>query len=111
MFSLPELLLQDTCMKIDALGRLEFCETNAEAVFVTFALHLRANDTDDWKISRMSIGTQEMVEGTQVWLHFCQIIEADGDCLSQIQEHIADYLGDAKVAAEFDAMPAYKKAG
>jgi hypothetical protein len=107
MFTLPTLTVDDLPMRLDGMGMLTFCRPNDEAIFASFALGIRADKKGEWEISDIHVGTQRL-SGPALG-HFIRQFEAKKS--GMISDHVAEHLGDAKVAAEFDAMPSHKRAG
>ncbi len=109
MFTLPDLTLEDVPLRLDGTGRIVICD-DADAVLLgEFIVSLKADD-EDWKITGISLSMGKARQSYTA-LNFDHLVrEVAEHKESAIEEHVAGHLGDAKVAAEFDAQPSYKRA-
>lgn len=99
MLTIPAYELDDIPMRITPLGRLEFCKANDEAVLANFAIGLKANAADDWEITSLHLGTQELSGDTL--RRFAQEIEAAHGF--KISDHVGEHIGEALIGAREEA--------
>lgn len=101
MHTLPDLDIEDVPMSLDALGRVQFCRMQNEAVLANFALGIEAESTDEWEITSIHIGTQALQQGTDLYRRLAQHLEAER--ISSIHQHIIEHLSGAREQAAYDA--------
>lgn len=97
-FNITPLELEEIPMKLNAFGIPEFCEMRDEAFLANFALHLSASAADEWEITSVYIGTQELRGETR--RRFARHFEDTRGM--EISDHVAENLPDAKEQAAYD---------
>lgn len=100
MFDLPHLDLEEIPLRFDSLGRLEFTRINNEAVLANFAVHLQADTDGEWKITGIYMGTQQLLQGTELYRRCFQQIEAEH--AGAIHDHVQEHLDSAIEGKFFD---------
>jgi len=97
-YELPHLYLEEIPLRFDSLGRLEFTRINNEAVLANFAVHLRADADGDWEITGLYMGTQRLIQGTELYRRCFQQIESE--CSGAIHDHVQEHLTAAIEGAD-----------
>jgi hypothetical protein len=100
MLELPKLLLQDIAFRVDGDGRLQFCEVNSEATLAEFELTI-AHDGDDWQITGIMMGTQDLRPSSAFYRRCVQHFTADKR-IDTIHDHVANTFADAVEGRFFD---------
>jgi hypothetical protein len=100
MFTLPVLDLEEIPMRLDPLGRVQFCGANEEAMLVSFGVVIIASSTDDWQIEGIHVGTQALSPHTELFRRIARHLEAEHT--STFHDHIVDHLPDAKDDAAYE---------
>ena len=107
MFTLPKLELDEVHMRIDALGRLVLCKEKDEAALARVSLGIKAESTEEWEITSIHLGTQELRQGTEIYRRFAQDFEATDDRATHehvdaIHRHVINHLPDVRDDAAFE---------
>jgi hypothetical protein len=100
MFTLPVLDLEEIPMRLDPLGRVQFCRANEEAMLASFGVVIIASSTEEWQIEAIHIGTQALSPHTELFRRIAQHLEAEHS--RAFHDHILDHLPDARDEAAYE---------
>jgi hypothetical protein len=91
---LEDLILEDIPLKLNSRGIIEFCPQHEAALLGEFSLQISAVDTDDWHISAVKLGQQDL-KGA-ILEKVCQHFEAEftQDCYDHVRESLPDEFDD-----------------
>lgn len=96
--TIPSLELEEIPLRLDTRGVLQFCAIRQEAVLANFEIGISASAHDDWEVTSVTMGTQEL--RGDLFRRVAQHIEdAFG---SRIADHVAEHLGDARDQVAYD---------
>ena len=101
MIQLPELEIEEIPMRLDGMGRPEFCLMNDEAFLADFAFRIAADSVDEWDFTSIYMGTQRLRSGSEIYRRVAQHFEADH--IGKIHEHIVEHLPNEDDAAGNEA--------
>jgi hypothetical protein len=96
MYELPTFDIDDLPMRLDGMGRPEFCRVNDEAFFATFHLGIKADADGEWEVTSIHFGTQRLTG--DIYRRFAQHFEAEH--ASKIHDFVSENLTAAIEGAD-----------
>ncbi len=99
MHTLEDLVLEDIPLTVRPTGVIEFGEQHRAALLGEFSIVIRAESLDEWHISAVRLGNQEL-KGKFLETA-CQHFEAEftQECYDHIRENLPDDCDDFDIAA------------
>ena len=91
---MPDLILQEIPINVRPNGVIEFGEQHSAAMLGEFSIQIRADSIDDWHISSVMLGKQEL-KGRILEIA-CQHFEAEftQDCHDHVRDNLPDEVDD-----------------